>query len=132
VPAARTAPEFVDGDLCELDEATLAALRGEIVSADRSPETIVNMMQRAGHPYPVAKGAANRHAERQSAQAVLRDSIAWFGGVQRAMGRDDRMGWRAFYHMFGVDVLSTQALGRADAEELTVRINAAIGRPTGG
>lgn len=130
-PTARTAPEFVDGDLCELDEATLAKLRGEIATVDKSATDVLHMMQRAGHPFPVAKGAANRHAERQTAQETLREAIAWYGGVQRAMGRDDRIGWRSFYHQFGIDVLSAQALGRADAEELTVRINQTIGRTDG-
>lgn len=122
VPTARTAPEFVDGDLHELDAATLAAMRGEVAKVDRSPLDVQTFMQRAGHAYPIAKGAANRHAERLDAQGALRESVALWAGYQRALGRSDREGYRRFYHRFGVDVLSAQALGRADAEVLTARV----------
>jgi superfamily II DNA or RNA helicase len=36
IPAARNAPEFVDGDLFELDEATLREMRGEVEKIDRA------------------------------------------------------------------------------------------------
>lgn len=121
-PAARTAPEFVDGDLYELDAETLAALRGEVVKADKDPQSILNGMKRAGHEYMVAKGAANRQAARIEAQEALRQSMALWAGYQTALGRSDRESWRRFYHGFGIDVLSAQALGRADAETLTARI----------
>lgn len=129
-PAARTAPDFVDGDLFELDAATLAAMRGEVVKVDRHPDEILRMMQHAGHDYVVAKGAANRHEERMRAQTALREAVAWWGGYQRAAGRPDAMSYRLFYHTFGIDVLSAQALGRAEAETLAVRVNENIGRVT--
>jgi superfamily II DNA or RNA helicase len=122
VPAGRTAPEQVDGDLCELDPATLAAMRGEVAKVDRHPDQVLHAMQRAGHPYPVAKGAANRHAERLDAQAVLREAMALWAGYQVALGRSDREGYRRFFHRFGCDVLSAQALGRAEAEVLAGRV----------
>ena len=128
VPKARTSPSFVDGDLYELDEATLAAMRGEVAKVDRTPEEVFHAMQNMGHPYVVAKGIANKHGDKQRAQSVLRDAIALWGGHQRAKNRLDPEGHRRFYFTFGVDVLSAQALGRVDAEDLAARINSDISR----
>ena len=127
VPSARTAPSFVDGDLHELDEATLATMRGEVERVDRPASEILATMQPL-HGYVIAKSIANKHGDRQAAQAGLRDAIAWYGGVRRAAGDADSVSYRRFYHTFGTDVLSAQALGRADAEILADRINKNIGR----
>lgn len=128
VPAGRTAPEMVDGDLCELDAETLAAMRGEIERIDRHPDAVMRGLQMAGKPYPVAKGAANQHEERQRAQTVLREAISWYGGWRRYLGEPDRVLHRRFYHTFGVDILTAQTLGRADAEALAARVNSVMGR----
>jgi len=128
VPAGRTAPELVDGDLCELDAATLAIMRGEVTKVDKPADDILHMMQRQGYGYVVAKGAANRHEEKQEAQTALREAVAWWAGHRRAAGDPDAVSYRRFFHLFGTDVLSAQALGRADAEILTERINKSIGR----
>lgn len=127
IPASRTSPKFVDGDLHELDEATLAAMRGEVAKIDRPASEILAAMQPI-HGYVIAKSIANKHGDRQAAQAALRDAIAWYGGVRRAAGDADSVSYRRFYHSFGTDVLSAQALGRADAEVLAERINKSIGR----
>lgn len=128
VPQGRTAPEMVDGDLHELDAATLAAMRGEVAKVDRPAEMVRDAMLHAGAPAVAAYGAAKNHRARQEAQTELRDAIAWFGGTRRAAGDADSVSYRRFYHLFGTDVLSAQALGRADAEALTTRINSHIGR----
>ena len=127
VPAARTAPEFVDGDLCELDTATLAVMRGAINKIDRPADAVRVALERSGKPYPVAKGAANRHAARQEAQAALRESIALWAGHRRAAGYNDSMSYREFYFKFNTDVLTAQTLGRPEAELLTERINNSMG-----
>lgn len=121
-PALRNGPEFVDGDLCELDAATLAAMRGEVERIDEHPDTVLHRMQRAGAPAGAAFGAAKQHRLRQEAQTDLRHTIALWAGVQRHMGRPDSESYRRFYHGFGVDVLTAQALGRPAAVELTERI----------
>lgn len=127
IPQSRTAPSFVDGDLHELDEATLAAMRGEVAKVDRPASEILAAMQPI-HGYVIAKSIANKHGDRQRAQETLRDAIAWYGGVRRAAGDADSVSYRRFWHLFGTDVLSAQALGRADAEVLAERINKSIGR----
>jgi len=126
VPALRSAPEFVDGDLAELDAETLAAMRGEVRKVDKSADSVQRGMERNSHSYIVAKGAANQHVKRQEAQEVLRDAIALWAGHQRAAGRDDSESYRRFWFNFGVDVMGAQALGRPEAEALTEKINNAI------
>ena len=115
-PAARSAPEYVDGDLYELDAETLAAMRGKVAQIDGAPRI-------PQHLDPIASRAVmNAHHARATAQGVLRQSIALWAGWQKHQGYDDSQSYRRFYHTFGIDVLSAQALGRPDAEALTLRI----------
>jgi len=126
-PTARSAPEYVDGDLTEMDPAALAALRGERVDVDLDPVTI-RAKWGSENKSPAAVGAANRFAEKQAAQRKLRESIAWWGAYQRHAGRPDSESYRRFYYKFGVDVESAQALGRREADELAVKINEELQR----
>lgn len=117
VPAGRGAPEQVDGDLCELDPAVLAALRGEVARVDADPRYPVGAA-------PEVVGSINkRHIERQASQRDLRASVALWAGWQKSLGRDDAEGHRRFWFMYGTDVLSAQALGASDAEALKGRID---------
>ncbi len=115
-PPERSAPEFVDGDLHELTPEALAALRGKVANIDGAPRIPQSLDPMA------ARGLMNRHHERQQAQHVLREMIALWAGWQRHQGRDDSQSYRIFYHTFGLDVLTAQALGRPDAEALTLKI----------
>jgi DNA repair protein RadD len=126
-PAARNGPEFVDGDLTELDPATLAAMRGEIARVDLDREALRDEQNRKR----VASWKSNihvaRHVERQEAQRALRASIAWWAGWQRSMNRSDVESYRRFYFMFGVDVMTAQALKASEALELANRVNIKLG-----
>lgn len=122
-PVARTAPEFVDGDLYELDEATLAAMRGKVVDVSSS---VVYLPAGIAHDSMAAAGIRNRHADRQHAQIVLRELMALWGGWQSAKGYNESQQQRLFWHTFGVDVLGAQALGRPDAEALGIKIKAVL------
>lgn len=125
VPSVRSGPEFVDGDLCELDAATLAALRGEVLRIDESPEQAAQRLARSGAPRAAVLGLAKRHKERQEAQKELREAVALWGGKQRAAGRPDSESYRRFYFRFGgVDVLTAQTLGRPEALALAERVRA--------
>jgi hypothetical protein len=128
IPALRTGPEFVDGDLCELDPATLATMRGEIDKIDLPADEVRRKMERAGAPGIAAGGAAKQHRLRQEAQGGLRDAIMWWAGYERAKGHDDSRSYRLFYHTFKVDVMTAQTLGRPEAELLASKINNSIGR----
>lgn len=116
-PANRSSPQFVDGDLCELDAETLATLRGEaeriVTEAPKYPRGV--------EPY-VIRGIQNRHAEKIRVQHELRDTIAQWAGYYKHAGCSDSEIYRRFYLAFGIDVLSAQALATADATVLKSRI----------
>ena len=122
VPANRSGPEFVDGDLIELDAATLARMRGEVEQMDKDPTQYAAELTARRVPSIGIRGHVNRHIANQEAQAALRESIAWWAGHQRAAGRSDSESYRRFFHTFGVDVLSAQALKRDDALALAERV----------
>lgn len=119
-PASRAGPEYVDGDLTELDPATLAVMRGEIDRID-GPVMFPNSLA-----MPARMRLDRVHRERQNAQAALRASIAWWAGYQSAAGRSESESYKRFYWQFGVDVMTAQTLNARDALELVDRVNREI------
>ncbi len=115
-PPSRSAPEFVDGDLLELDAETLAALRGEIARIDGDPVIPY------GAAPEVAGAVRRRHWERREGQRALRNVIAWWAGLESAQGRGESESYRRFYHRFGVDVANAQTLNAKEAGELAERV----------
>lgn len=116
-PALRSAPEFVDGDLTELDANTLAAMRGAIAKIDGAA-----VFPRGAAP-EVVGAIQRRHWERQQAQAPLRNAIAWWAGVEASQGYSESASYRRFWYKFGIDVAGAQTLGAREAAELTEKIN---------
>jgi DNA repair protein RadD len=115
-PAGRSSPDQVDGDLSELDPSALAGLQAEI---DRVDGAAILPWGAA----PAVQGAVRkRHGERQEAQEELREAMSWWGGAQTARGIELAQAQRAFWLEFGVDVMTAQALGRAEAEKLLLTI----------
>ena len=116
-PAGRTAPEFVDGDLHELDEATLAKLRGDIDAYPKFPY---------GAAPEVVKGIIGHWHQKRGAQAQLRQAMSEWAGVRTQNQDPDshevRKVQREFFLTFGLDVLSAQALPRGEAEKLEEKI----------
>jgi ribosomal protein L32 len=122
IPAVRSGPEFVDGDLTELDPAVLAALRGEIARIDgdfHSPRGLDMMAQ---------MGARKHHVNRQQAQASLRNGIAWWAGCEAARGYSESESYRRFFFKFGVDVANAQLLGAREAGELADRVTTELSK----
>lgn len=115
-PAQRSAPEFVDGDLYELDPEVLAAMRGRQAVLDGAPRIPQGLDGIA------AAGARNQQLAAQQARAELRNALMLWGGWRSTLGHSDSEAQRQFYHRFGVDVMSAQLLGRAEAQTLTQRI----------
>lgn len=113
LPIGRSSPQEVDGDLYELDPAALARLRGEIDRPIRLPY---------GARPEVIGAIKKHHRERQTAQVALREAMAMWGGLWTTRGDDLRMAQRRFFHTFGLDVASAQALGAREAEELRVKV----------
>lgn len=115
-PAARSAPEFVDGDLTELDPEVLAALRGEIARKDGDF---------VPHEYlPAPANMRNRKLwqERQAAQWTLRESIAHWVQSEFDRGYGESESYRRFYFRFGLDVANAQLLGARESQEMAERI----------
>ena len=116
VPAERSAPQHVDGDLVLLTPDVLAKLRGEIDAPLRIPYGAT----------PAIEGALRKHhSARNEAQAALRSAMDQWAGYRVAAGEaDPRVQQRRFFLQFGVDVLSAQALPAREANELRAKIEA--------
>ena len=126
VPAVRSGPEFVDGDLEELDEATLSKMRGDVEHFDRSPELYREELAAKHVPRVGQLAHVKRFAAGQESQTELRASIALWAGHQRAAGKVDSESYRRFYFLFGVDVMTAQTLGKKEAELLNTKIRSKI------
>jgi len=126
IPATRSAPEFVDGDLYELDPATLAEMRGAMDKIDNW-QNIAKGMEKS-MPLAAVNGYRKTAYNRQIMQHALRESMAWWAAKQREAGRTDSESYRLFYHTFGMDMLTAQALNRADALSLADKINERLAR----
>lgn len=125
-PASRSGPRFVDGDLFELDEATLASLRGQVAHAERTTEQErARLIDTRLHHVGVLAGV-NRHAEALEARAAVRDAMARWGGRWHAVGETDSQIQRRFFLSFGVDVLTALTLTRAESASLLERIEHAL------
>jgi DNA repair protein RadD len=116
IPRRRSTPEEVDGDLSEIDPATLAEMRGAVSRVDTPP--VVNRADIVG------ASILKNHRLRRDAQHELRKAMSLWGGWQKHLGRDEREAQRRFFYQFGRDVLTAQALNTADATELMERIAA--------
>lgn len=115
-PMIRSAPEFVDGDLTELDADTLARLRGEVARIDgqaHPPGTLAPFIQQA---------IIKKHRLRTESQQELRAQIAQWAGYKKHLGFNDSEIYRQFYFTFGTDVLTAQTLNVNDANQLFGRI----------
>ena len=81
VPAARSTPAAVDGDLAELSLEVLAQLRGEVAAVDAAPKIPHGAM-------PEVVGAIRkRHRERLEALGSLRETMALSGWLAVSRGR---------------------------------------------
>lgn len=120
-PGERSKPENVDGDLIEIDPDVLAQMR-EAIQLE-SPDDIRRRVSRAAGRI-AGRGAYNKQKERIEAQAALQDAIAIWAGVRKDAGQEDSASYREFFLTFGVDVLTAQALPRAEMDALRERINA--------
>lgn len=120
VPASRSAPAAVDGDLIEMDATALEAIAAEIRRIDGpayAPQ---------GVPRAAVFAIQKNHADRQTAQSLLRESMAVWAGMWRGRGASDSESYRRFYLQFGIDAATAQTLGAKDAEDLRQRIDGAV------
>lgn len=126
-PAGRSTPEQVEGDLQELSPEALAVLRGRVVDVNLSgADYAMNQARTTGLPQYAIATNAPRYERKVEAQIILRGAMERWGGRQHARGLTDAEMQSLFWHMFGADVLSAQALGATDALALTERIDATV------
>lgn len=119
-PTRRSSPEYVDGDLFEMDPSDLAALRlaaEQALDAPRLPQ----YAQRV-----VIASIKKNHREKCEAVTSLRAAIGLYGGWQRHMGRSDSEAMKRFYFAFGYDVYGAQCLNARDSGQLESRIRAEL------
>lgn len=121
-PRTRSAPEYVDGDLHELDPAVLAKMRGDAEAVFDAPKFPY------GADQIVVASIKKRHREKQDAQQELRGMIALWAGYWKIHNATDSESYRRFFYTFGRDVMSAQTLGANDATELADLIRAEISR----
>lgn len=121
-PAVRSGPEYVDGDLLELDAETLAKMRAEVVGARETPEAMRDRLTGMGVPVPGVMANVKRQGQRIDALVKLDNTLSQWAGYRRAEGLSDSEIFRKFFLQFGVDWLTAQSLKAADAEKLRERI----------
>lgn len=125
-PAERSRPEFVDGDLFELDPAMLEQMRGAVARVDMTPEAYREQLARQGVPQIGIMANVKRHIERQETIGTLREAMAVWAGYERAAGLSDREIFRKFYIEHGHDWMTAQTLKRDDALGLAERVMGSI------
>lgn len=118
-PESRGSPEFVEGDLSEVDPEILAKMRGEITALETGVAKI---------PYgitdPMIIGAIHKnYKKRQEALTELRNTIDMWGGIETQVNdRTVNQAYSVFYHKYGVDTVSAQLMKTADMVKLTEKI----------
>lgn len=125
-PASRSGPKHVDGDLGEMDPATLAALRGEMAFANRTLDEERARLTATGLHHAGVMGNVAGHANTLAARAGLRAVMADWGGLWHARGEPDSVIQRRFFHAFGIDVGTAQTLPRRETDALAERIRNAL------
>lgn len=120
LPAGRSTPEMVEGDVIELDPTVIRALLGE---AARITGPFIPSDYVAGF---INTANLRRHHDTYSAQKSLQHAMMVWGGWQKHLGLAEREAHKLFYIRFGVDVLTAQTYGKSKAEELEARINAEL------
>ena len=121
-PAQRSGPEFVDGDLYELDPDVLAQMRNEVVGAREDINQYRDKMIAHGLPPHAVKRNVKLHENRLDALVKLDHTLAQWAGYRRAEGLSDSEIFRKFYLTYGVSWLEAQSLKAADADKLRERI----------
>lgn len=121
-PAERSAPEFVEGDLIELDRDVLEQMRTDSERATMSDDEKAIELIKKRCPSKFINSNLKKHGEYREAQIELRESIAQWAGYQNAYGLNDSEVYRLFYLRFGVDILSAQAIDKKQTVELNGRV----------
>lgn len=121
-PAQRSGPEFVDGDLYELDPDVLAQMRNEVVGARETPEAMRDRLVANHNPVIAVMSRVNKQIKRLDALTKLDGLMATIAGYWRHDGLSDSEIFRKFYLTYRIDWLSAQSLKKDDAVALMEKI----------
>lgn len=116
-PMDRGVPAMVDGVLAEMSPELLAQLRAARAQVDAAEPPIPYSATDA-----IVRSKLNQHREKQMAQHALREAMDFWGGVREVEGDSDAAMQVRFFHRFGLDVYSAQALPAKKAEALRQEI----------
>lgn len=122
-PAVRSGPEYVDGDLLELDAETLAQMRAEVVGARETPEAMRDRLTGMGVPVPGVMANVKRQGQRIDALVKLDNTLSQWAGYRRAEGLSNSEIFRKFYLTYGISWIEAQALKAVEADKLRERID---------
>ena len=122
IKTERKGPPRVEGNLTLLTPEELEELRSALIDTSRDPNSVKEMMLKAGAPTVVAMGAAKNIRLLNEAQNNLRESIAVWAGRQRDNGLSAEEAMKKFYKTFGIDIMTAQSLNRKEAEKLNETI----------
>ena len=125
-PLGRSRPEQVDGDLFEMTPEALAQMRGDAIRAHETPEALKARLAGGGlapiivnSQVKLRRGSFDEHT---SSLNELTESINYWGAVREMVGDSRQEAYRRFFHRFGVDVLTAQALPNKDVQELLMKV----------
>lgn len=118
----RGKPEWVDGDLYELDPDVLAQMRNEVVGARETPEAMRDRLTAQHVPVPGVMSNVKRQRERLEVLGQLDGLMATIAGYWRHDGMSDKEIFRKFFLTYRTDWLSAQSLKKDDAVALMEKI----------
>jgi len=125
-PMTRTDPEHVEGDLELLTPEKLEELYANVRAAVMTVEQYDQYLVSVRAPGIGVNRLRRDHQARVAELNELKRAMGYWGGWRKKQGDNDSQMQRRFFHLFGVDVLSAQALKRAEAEDLRQRIAAKL------
>lgn len=117
-PAQRSGPEFVDGNLEELDYNTLQALRNMVIAAHETPENMRERLTNLRVPQAGIMSNVKRQREKLEVLEDVKSAIAQWAGYERHAGASDSEIQRKFYLRFGVDIWTCQTWKKVELEKL--------------
>ena len=122
LPAGRSAPEQVDGDLSELDVDAMSKLFEKMRKADCDDDEYTQGQCARNLP-PIARAKdLKRHQAAKHRREVLRNLVGWWVGAQELRELDEIH--RRFFLRFGVDIATAFTLGAKDTDALADKITA--------
>lgn len=121
VPAVRSTPDKVEGDLFELDVEGMAALFDKMNKADM-PDDEYAAEQVSRNIPPIGRPAdLRRHKDAKYRRKVLNELVKWWVGM-RPPGRELSEMHRRFYYRYNIDIGMAFTLNAKDTDALIERI----------